>query len=70
MTNKKKSLREAACYRELNLNLDEFLKALFDLGYLPNRKTYAETSESDAYCWLENEPSEQEMAKLLEKLGY
>ena len=66
----KKNLKESALYRELNLDLDKFLRILFNLGFIPDRKTYADTTESDAYCFLEDHPTEEQMDKVLKKLGY
>lgn len=66
----KKNLKESACYREINYDLDEFLKVLFELGFIPDKADYDDTTESDAYCWIEDGPSEADMDKVLKALGY
>ena len=66
----KKSLKETAIYYEIGHNLDDFLDTLLELGFLPHRDDFEDTTESDAYCWLENNPSKKDIDKVLTELGY
>ena len=65
----KKNLKVSALYREINYDLDEFLKAMLKLGFTEKTK-FNDMYDSDAYCWLEDEPSEADMDKMLKELGY
>ena len=69
MATKKKNLKESALYRELNYDLLAFLKAMLKLGFTEKTKL-RDMYDSDAYCWLEDEPSEEDMDKMLKELGY
>lgn len=67
---KKKNIKKSACYYEININLEETLDTLFSLGFLPSVTNPKDLTESDAYCWIEEEPSEKDMDKFLQEMGY
>ncbi|MBO6180627.1 hypothetical protein J6O86_02960 [bacterium] len=66
----KKNIKEAACNYEISHNLEESLDALFALGFLPHVTNPNEMTESDAYCWIEDKPSDKDMDKFLKEMGY
>ena len=66
----KKNIKTVACYYEINRNLEESLDTLFSLGFLPDVTNPKEMTESDAYCWIENEPSDSDKDKFLKEMGY
>ena len=61
----KKSIIENLIKYELN-HLTDILNALLELNLID--ASYL--SESTAWCWYENEPSEAEKIMVLEKIGY
>ena len=66
----KKNIKTAACYYEISHNLEESLDALFALGFLPHVTNPHQMTESDAYCWIEDEPDDSDMDKFLKEMGY
>ena len=66
----KKSIKVAACYHEINQNIEESLDALFALGFLPDVTDPNDMSESDAYSWIEECPTDSDMDKFLKEMGY
>mgnify|MGYP006893087521 CR=1 FL=1 len=61
----KKSIIENLIKYELN-HLTDILNALVELNLID--ESYR--SESAAWCWYEDEPSETEKVMVLEKIGY
>ena len=63
----KKNLKEAALRYEINVHIDETLEVLKKLGFVENSDMFF---DSLAYDWIDNEPSEKDMDKVLKALGY
>jgi len=66
----KKNIKAAAFYHEISQNLEESLNALFALGFLPEVTNPHQMTESDAYCWIEDNPTDSDMDKFLKEMGY
>lgn len=64
---KKKNLKVSALEHEISTNVDEVLEILEKLNFVEHSNFWV---DSNAYCWLDGEPSEAHMDKVLEKLGY
>lgn len=63
----KKNLKVSALKYEILANLDRFLEVLEKLKFVKPSEIFF---ESRAYDWIDNEPSEADMDKVLEGLGY
>lgn len=63
-----KSIMDEQIYRELS-KLDEILQVLEDLKIVVPEEGWTLT-ESDGYCWMERDPSEEEKKRVLTALGY
>ena len=64
---KKKNLKESAIRYEINLNLDKVSEVLGRLNFINTSEVWF---ESLAYDWLDNNPSEKDINKVLKELGY
>lgn len=63
----KKNLKESALRYEINVHIDGTLEVLKKLGFVENSDVFY---DSLAYDWIDNEPSEKDMNKVLKALGY
>lgn len=63
-----KNILDELIYHELS-KLDEILQVLEDLKIVIPEEGWTLT-ESDGYCWIEREPSEEEKKRVLAALGY
>jgi len=63
----KKNLKVSALKYEISTNVDKVLEVLEKLQYVEHSEFF---TDSNAYCWLEDEPSEADMDKVLDELGY
>lgn len=63
-----KSIIDELIYRELS-KLDEILQVLEDLKIVIPEEGWTLT-ESDGYCWMERDPSEEKKKRVLAALGY
>ncbi len=63
----KKNLKESALRYEIQINLDNVLDVLGKLNFINISEVWF---ESLAYDWLDNNPSEKDMNKVLKELGY
>lgn len=64
---KKKNLKESAIRYEINLNLDKVIEVLGRLNYINTSEVWF---ESLAYDWIDNEPPEEDLDRVLKELGY
>lgn len=64
---KKKNLKESAIRYEINLNLDKVIEVLGRLNFINTSEVWF---ESLAYDWIDNEPPEEDLDKVLKELGY
>ena len=64
---KKKNLKESAIRYEINLNLDKVIEVLGRLNFINTSKVWF---ESLAYDWIDNEPPEEDLDRVLKELGY
>lgn len=64
---KKKNLKESAIRYEINLNLDKVLEVLGRLNFINTSEVWF---ESLAYDWIDNEPPEEDLDRVLKELGY
>lgn len=63
----KKNLKESALRYEIQINLENVLDVLGKLNFI---NTSEVLFESLAYDWLDNNPSEKDINKVLKELGY
>ncbi len=63
----KKNLKVSALKHEISVNLDSVLEVLEKLKFVKSSEVFF---ESRAYDWIDNEPSETDMDKVLKELGY
>lgn len=64
---KKKNLKESAIRYEVNLNLDKVIEVLGRLNFINTSEVWF---ESLAYDWIDNEPPEEDLDRVLKELGY
>nr|DAV13666.1 MAG TPA: hypothetical protein [Caudoviricetes sp.] len=64
---KKKNLKESAIRYEINLNLDKVIEVLGRLNFINTSEVWF---ESLAYDWIDNEPPEEDLDRVLKELGY
>ena len=64
---KKKNLKESAIRYEINLNLDKVIEVLGRLNFINTSEVWF---ESLAYDWIDNEPPEDDLDRVLKELGY
>lgn len=64
---KKKNLKESAIRYEINLNLDKVIDVLGRLNFINTSEVWF---ESLAYDWIDNEPPEEDLDRVLKELGY
>lgn len=64
---KKKNLKESAIRYEINLNLDKVIEILGRLNFINTSEVWF---ESLAYDWIDNEPPEEDLDRVLKELGY
>lgn len=64
---KKRNLKESAIRYEINLNLDKVIEVLGRLNFINTSEVWF---ESLAYDWIDNEPPEEDLDKVLKELGY
>lgn len=64
---KKKNLKESAIRYEINLNLDKVIEVLGRLNFINTSKVWF---ESLAFDWIDNEPPEEDLDRVLKELGY
>ena len=64
---KKKNLKESAIRYEINLNLDKVIEVLGRLNFTNTSEVWF---ESLAYDWIDNEPPEEDLDRVLKELGY
>lgn len=64
---KKKNLKESAIRYEINLNLDKVIEVLGQLNFINTSEVWF---ESLAYDWIDNEPPEEDLDRVLKELGY
>ena len=64
---KKKNLKESAIRYEINLNLDKGIEVLGRLNFINTSEVWF---ESLAYDWIDNEPPEEDLDRVLKELGY
>ena len=64
---KKKNLKESAIKYEINLNLDKVIEVLGRLNFINTSEVWF---ESLAYNWIDNEPPEEDLDRVLKELGY
>lgn len=64
---KKKNLKESAIRYEINLNLDKVIEVLGRLNFINTSEVWF---ESLAYNWIDNEPPEEDLDRVLKELGY
>ena len=63
----KKNLKESALRYEIRINLDNVLDVLGKLNFVNTSEVWFESLACD---WLDNNPSEKDMNKVLKELGY
>ena len=64
---KKNNLKESAIRYEINLNLDKVIEVLGRLNFINTSEVWF---ESLAYNWIDNEPPEEDLDRVLKELGY
>lgn len=64
---KRKNLKESAIRYEINLNLDKVIEVLGRLNFINTSEVWF---ESLAYDWIDNEPPEEDLDRVLKELGY
>ena len=64
---KKKNLKESAIRYEINLNLAKVIEVLGRLNFINTSEGWF---ESLAYDWIDNEPPEEDLDRVLKELGY
>ena len=64
---KKRNLKESAIRYEINLNLDKVIEVLGRLNFINTSEVWF---ESLAYDWIDNEPPEEDLDRVLKELGY
>ena len=64
---KKKNLKESAIRYEITLNLDKVIEVLGRLNFINTSEVWF---ESLAYDWIDNEPPEEDLDRVLKELGY
>lgn len=63
----KKNLKESALRYEIQINLDNVLDVLGRLNFINTSEVWF---ESLAYDWIDNEPPEEDLDRVLKELGY
>jgi len=63
----KKNLKVTALRYEINFNIDKVLTILQKLNLIEKSANW---SESQAFDWIADEPTEQDMDRVLKELGY
>lgn len=63
----KKNLKESALRYEIQINLDNVLDVLGKLNFINTSEVWF---ESLAYDWIDNEPPEEDLDRVLKELGY
>ena len=63
----KKNLKESALRYEIQINLDNVLDILGKLKFVNTSEVWF---ESLAYDWIDNEPPEEDLDRVLKELGY
>lgn len=63
----KKNLKVSALSYEISTNVEEVLNVLEKLKFIEHSEFFG---DSNAYCWLDDSPSESDMDKVLTELGY
>ena len=63
----KKNLNESALSYEIQINLDNVLDILGKLKFVTTSEVWFESLACD---WLDNNPSEKDINKVLKELGY
>lgn len=64
---KKKNLKVSALKHEISTNVEQVLKVLEKLNFIEHSEFF---SDSNAYCWLDDEPNTKDMDRVLKELGY
>ena len=60
-------MKESAIRYEINLNLDKVIEVLGRLNFINTSEVWF---ESLAYDWIDNEPPEEDLDRVLKELGY
>ena len=63
----KKNLKESVLRYEIQINLDNVLDILWKLKFVNTSEVWFESLACD---WLDNNPSEKDINKVLKELGY
>ena len=62
-----KKLKVSALKYEISTNVEQVLEILEKLNFVEHSKFF---TNSNAYCWIEDEPNENDIDAVLERLGY
>lgn len=63
----KRNLKESALKYEISINTEKVLDVLEKLNFIEHSNFF---SDSNAYCWIDDKPSEADIDKVLKELGY
>ena len=63
----KRNLKESALKYEISINTEKVLDVLEKLNFIEHSSFF---SDSSAYYWIDDKPSEEDIDKVLKALGY